>query len=156
MRIYLTGFMGSGKTTVGRALARQLNLPFIDLDQQIEMTIGKSILEIFQQFGEPEFRKFETKVLQSIQLEAGVIATGGGCFIHHADWMLENGKVIYLRVPFEILTQRVGADASRPLWKNAKMLFAEREEFYRKAHFEVDAEEDPETVAARIVSLLAI
>ena len=154
MRIYLTGFMGSGKTTVGRLLAGNLNQQFFDLDHGIERKAGMAIQEIFGRSGEEAFRKLETETLQSINIDSAVIATGGGCFIHNEEWMLQNGTVVYLRVPFAILAQRVGADASRPLWRNAEKLFTERETIYTRAHFNVDGSAPPTEVVKEIKKFL--
>ena len=154
MRIYLTGFMGSGKTTVGRILAQQIGCEFIDLDQEIERLTGKTIPEIFETSGEEQFRKWETECLQAIRQDTAVVATGGGCFSHNQEWMLQHGKVIYLQVQFETLTQRIGADASRPLWRNAEILFRERQEHYLMAHWTLDADKPPEEVVSEIIALL--
>src|SRR5262249_51417606 len=151
MRIYLTGFMGSGKTTVGRILAARMQIDFLDLDQRIEQSSRKSIAEIFQEFGEGGFRELETATLHSIKAENAVIATGGGCFIHNTEWMLANGTVIYLELPFPALASRIGADPKRPLWRNAETLFAERESIYKKAHFTIDGTLPPDDVASQIM-----
>ncbi len=155
MKIYLTGFMGSGKSTVGRALSAELGCDFYDLDAEIEHHAGKGISSLFEEQGENVFRQIETNVLQSISSDPSVIATGGGCFFFNHDWMLQNGTVIYLEVPFHILTERIGADASRPLWKNAQKLFQEREENYKGAHFSVNAARSPEEIAADIGGFIA-
>ena len=149
MRIYLTGFMGSGKSTVGRVLAQSLQYEFVDLDTEIERKAGQTIVEIFSE-SEEVFRKLETACLQSILKKDIVIATGGGCFIHNQPWMLENGKVIYLYVTLEQLAARIGADPNRPLWRNAEALYREREVVYRTAHLVVDGTGAPETVADAI------
>ena len=150
MRIYLTGFMGSGKSTVGRALATSLGLPFFDLDTEMEQSTGKSVQAIFEEQGERSFRQLETDALRSISSTSAVIATGGGCFLFNRDWMLKNGTVVHLEVPFSILAERIAADPSRPLWKNAERLFHERSDHYRKAHIIVDASSAPERVVADI------
>lgn len=149
MRIFLTGFMGAGKSTVGRLLAPLLNLEFVDLDTEIEMIAGRHIAGIFEDLGENEFRDLERKCLAASP-ENSVVATGGGCFIFNTDWMLANGTVVYLQVPFETLASRIGADPSRPLWKNAEKLFLQRETVYRKAQVIVDASPEPEQVAATV------
>ena len=143
--------MGSGKSTVGRVLAQSLQYEFVDLDAEIERKAGKTIAEIFSE-SEEEFRKLETVCLQSILKKDAVIATGGGCFIHNQQWMLENGRVVYLHVPFEQLATRIGADPNRPLWRNAETLYHEREAAYRSAHLTVDGTASPEAVAEEIIS----
>lgn len=152
MRIYLTGFMGAGKTMVGRVLAQKLGCEFLDLDYEIEHTSGESIESIFETGGESEFRKRESDILRSIDKNPAVIATGGGCFIYNRDWMLQNGKVVYLKVPFETLVSRIGAETSRPLWRNAKQLYEEREKIYESAHLRVDGTRDVEAVANDITT----
>lgn len=147
--------MGSGKSTVGRALATNLGLPFFDLDAEMERSIGKSVQAIFEDQGESSFRQLETEALRSISSESAVIATGGGCFLFNRDWMLENGTVVHLEVPFSILAERIGADPSRPLWKNAEKLFHERSDHYRKAHVIVDASRVPEQVMEDIKKQLS-
>jgi shikimate kinase len=152
MRIYLTGFMGAGKTMVGRSLAQKLNCEFVDLDYEIAHSTGETIESIFETGGETEFRKRESEILHSINKDPAVISTGGGCFIYNRDWMLSNGKVVYLKVPFDTLVTRIGAETSRPLWRNAKQLYEERESIYESAHFQVDGTLDVEEVADEIIS----
>lgn len=156
MRIYLTGFMGSGKTSVGRALAQKLGWEFIDLDYEIEQSSKESIENIFATAGEPEFRKREAEQLRKIDKKDAVIATGGGTFIFNHDWMMQNGTVVYLEVPFEVLVSRIGAETSRPLWKNAKQLFEERQKMYESAHLTVNAAGELDSTVAEIVKRLAV
>ena len=154
MRIYLTGFMGAGKTTVGRMLAQALQFDFYDLDQEIEREAGKQIPEIFHSAGEPGFRSAESTKLRELLVEHAVIATGGGCFIENCEWMIDNGIVIYLKVPFELLVRRIGADPNRPLWKNAATLFQQREASYCKAQFTVDGSLQPDRVVQVILEAI--
>jgi shikimate kinase len=153
MRIYLTGFMGSGKSTVGRLLSEKLSVPFFDLDKEIERHLSKQISELFESHGEYYFRDQESAVLKSIRADPLVMSTGGGCFIHNRDWMLENGTVIFLDATFPDIVRRIGGDPDRPLWKNAEKLYAERLNVYRLADFTVDATGTPEEVVERIKSL---
>jgi shikimate kinase len=154
MRIYLTGFMGSGKSTVGKILAEKLGSPFIDLDQELEYKTNQSITSIFEQQGETSFRDLEKSTLELFLMDPFVMATGGGTFIHNRDWMLNHGTVVYLDVPFEKLVTRVGADPKRPLWSNARKLYDERIEHYSQAHHLVDGTEDPEKIADKIKNLI--
>jgi shikimate kinase len=154
MRIYLTGFMGAGKTMVGRVLAQKLGCEFVDLDYQIEHTSGESIESIFETRGESEFRKRESEILRSINKDPAIISTGGGCFIYNSEWMLNNGKVVYLKVPFDTLVTRIGAETSRPLWRNAKQLYDDRELIYETAHLQVDGTREVEQVANEIYKIL--
>ena len=100
-RIYIIGFMGSGKTTAGKKLAAALKWSFIDLDLEIEKSQGKSISEIFSGPGEQLFRQIESETLHSLHIESDtVISIGGGtpCFCGNMDFMKKNGLVIYLRM----------------------------------------------------------
>ncbi len=143
--------MGAGKSTIGRILAAKMERDFLDLDTQIEQLAGRHIAGIFEDLGEGEFRELERKCLYSAPPDS-IIATGGGCFIFNSDWMLQNGTVIYLQVPFDVLTRRIGGDPSRPLWRNAEHLFQSREAIYNKAHITIDASPDPETIADSIAA----
>ncbi|WP_291857112.1 shikimate kinase [Marinilabilia sp.] len=117
--IYLTGFMGSGKSTFGRLLARELNCRFVDLDKFIEEQEKMSISEIFSKYGEERFREIERlTVHKSTNLGKAVIATGGGvpCHFDNMEVMNKNGMTIYLKVSAPALTERLmPARAHRPL-----------------------------------------
>lgn len=144
--------MGSGKTTAGRILAAELGYFFVDLDTVIEHETGRPIAAIFEEPGEAVFRNLETRHLQTILDTNTVISTGGGCFVHNGAWMLQNGVVVYLEVPFEELARRIGGDPARPLWRNAESLYRERESIYKRAHLTVDASGSPEETASRILT----
>ena len=110
MRIYLVGFMGSGKSHTGRQLAQLLGYPFLDLDALIEERAGIDIPAIFAREGESGFRRREREALHSTrQLEEIVVACGGGapCFFDNMDWMNRNGLTVYLEAPVEVLAQRL-------------------------------------------------
>ena len=153
MRIYLTGFMGSGKSIVGRLLAETRKVPFLDLDREIEHLYAHSIAEMFDARGEAFFREMESATLKRLQQDPSVISTGGGCFIYNKEWMLQNGVVIYLEVPFEQIVQRIGGDPARPLWRNAARLYTERSADYSQAHHTVNGSGTPEEVVERIKNL---
>jgi shikimate kinase len=141
--IFLTGFMGAGKTSVGKQLAERLDIPVVDTDQLIEQKIGKSINEIFAKEGESAFRKYERELLKTLPLKNIVITTGGGMVIQkeNRDWMKKHGIVIYLHCEPEEILRRLASDKTRPLLKQhnkqeqIKRLWMERLPYYQEAHF---------------------
>ncbi|HEX2254338.1 MAG TPA: shikimate kinase [Thermoanaerobaculia bacterium] len=168
MRVFLTGFMGAGKTSVGRALAVRTGLPFADLDHEIEARSGRSIREIFEQDGEPEFRRLERDVLAELLRRPGwercVVATGGGTVATEpgARLLRSAGVTVWLNPPFATIVERVGAlgKADRPLFRDetqAWELYRRRLDAYRRCDLKVDVapEESPEEVAGRLHLLLA-
>lgn len=137
-RICLIGFMGSGKTTVGEALAKQLDVPWFDLDTYIVQQTGKSISQIFSESGERQFRKLESLYLQKVLDEKeGVISTGGGIItIPENIEKLHKEATIYLSYPFDTLYERIAGDATRPLatsYESLKERFNSRLAYYEKA-----------------------
>ncbi len=146
-KIFLIGFMGSGKTTLGKSLAEKLQYPFLDMDTLIEKEEGLSIAQIFKKKGESYFRKKERKILQSIikDYTTAVVSTGGGapCFFDHMEQMNKAGKTIYLQLtPGETIQRIQDAKNHRPLLKgksDKELLafisgkLAEREPFYLQA-----------------------
>lgn len=146
--LVLVGLPGSGKSTVGRNLARRLHLPFRDSDHLIEQRIGCSIREFFAKEGEGSFRDIEQDVLAELaQGEACVLATGGGAVLREANRqaLRSAGHVIYLRATPEELWRRLRRDTQRPLLQVAdpldrlRQLHAERDPLYRQtAHFIID------------------
>ncbi|MGE5406966.1 MAG: shikimate kinase [Methanosarcina sp.] len=150
-RIYLTGFMGSGKTTAGKKLAQLLGWSFADLDKIVEENSGMPIPEIFSMKGEKYFRDTETRALKDLDNQNNiVISTGGGapCHSGNMDHMLANGLVIYLKLTPEQLSIRLeGSQSERPLIKDldsCELLafitrkLAEREDFYNKSQLVTD------------------
>jgi shikimate kinase len=144
----LVGMPGSGKSTVGRHLARRLGLPFFDSDHLIEQRLGCSIREYFAQEGEAAFRDVEEQVLRDLaQGPAAVVATGGGAVLREANRqaLRAGGQVIYLRSSPEELYRRVRHDTQRPLLQVAdpmarlRAMHAERDPLYREAaHFQIE------------------
>jgi len=146
--IFVCGFMGCGKTTQGKKLAKDLGYYFIDLDDYISNQHEKSITELFKEVGEEQFRVIETKALNECIRDnmKALVALGGGtpCFNNNMSLMLSNGKVIYLRMDAEALYQRLfNEKQDRPLIKdkaNEEMLvyienlLNTREVFYNQAH----------------------
>jgi shikimate kinase len=150
-KIYLTGFMGSGKTTAGKKLADCLGWSFIDLDKVIEEHCRMTIPQIFTEYGEAYFRKVEAEALTNFKDHHEiVIATGGGspCYSGNMDHMLENGIVIYLKLtPVQLLNRLEGSQDERPLLKDLsydqllsyiEKKLDEREPFYNRAHIIAD------------------
>lgn len=145
MSISLVGLPGSGKTTVGRQLARRLRLPFVDSDHAIESRIGCSIREFFDREGEERFRDIEEDVLDELSKNAdSVLSTGGGAVLraNNRRNLHARGKVVYLKSTPEELFRRLRHDVSRPLLQvsdplaRMRELFAVRDPLYREtAHF---------------------
>lgn len=118
INIYLVGMMGSGKSTVGKILAKQLGKQCIDLDYQIEKKVGESIESIFQNEGELKFRYYETLELKKIS--NSVVACGGGIILsnENLNLMKRNGRIIYLKATLDELERRLIKSKNRPLLKN--------------------------------------
>lgn len=164
MRIYLTGFMGSGKTTVGRRLAERLGVPFLDLDEAIERVSGRTIRDIFASDGEPAFRALEAQALAATQeIPDAVVATGGGTVTipAAAELVRRAGLSVFLHPSFATIARRIGSlgKSDRPLFRSeaqALALYRERLPAYRRADFtvEIAAGESAEEVAARIELLV--
>jgi len=162
-QIYLLGFMGSGKSTVGALLARQLGWPFIDLDTVIEAGQGATIRDIFENAGEPFFRQLEQAALTEIvKTEPVVIALGGGTFVQKPNVELIHelgGATIWLDCPAEELRQRCSTMDNRPLFRDREsfiQLLEQRLPFYRQAEFRVATEgRAPEEVVQDILRLKA-
>ena len=141
--IYLIGFMGCGKTTVGKRLAARLGFLFADTDKLFEVKHNCTINHYFEQHGEDAFRKEEAIVLkETISLENTVIATGGGtpCFYNNMDLMLSHGICIYLEISPKALYSRLkNSQSERPLLQadnlleNIENLLSQREPYYKKA-----------------------
>ena len=142
------GLPGSGKTTIGRQLARRLGQPFVDSDHEIEHRLGCSIREFFAREGEDSFRNQEQQVIDELtQTHQGVIATGGGAVMREVNrrHMHERGQVIYLRSTPEDVFRRVRHDTARPLLQvddplnRLRTLFEARDPLYREAaHFVIE------------------
>jgi shikimate kinase len=175
VRIYITGFMGSGKSTVGPLLAAGLGYQFIDLDAAIEAKEGKAVPEIFRERGEVDFRSLERRELRLLSARSGiVVATGGGALTDPGSLAIvrESGVLVYLEVPFEIIIARLRGRRGRPmiaaddgaplgdeqLRERVRSLLRSREPLYRRADIIVDAGSPSpgETVSAILKSLGAL
>ena len=153
-RIFLIGYMGSGKTTVGQLLATQLGYGFIDMDNHIEGKLFKSISQIFTELGEDQFRLLEKQCLHEVaEFDQVVISTGGGvpCFFDNMKYMNKQGVTVYLKLSSADLAERLEQSHAnkRPLLANRKgeeLLhfiseeLAKREPFYSQAAFSVSGE----------------
>lgn len=164
MHVFLTGFMGVGKSTVGRCLAEALELPFVDLDAEIEARAGCSIATVFDQRGEAAFRRLESETLAAVvRRPSAVVATGGGTVTveENRAKMDAHGVTVWIDLPFDDIAHRVvGTEqAERPLFQNrdqAQALYQERLGAYRACGHRVGvrAEDEPEEIAAKIQHLL--
>jgi len=161
-KIWLVGFMGAGKTTIGKILARRLDLPLFDLDAEIEATSGRTVRAIFESEGEEEFRRRERVYVDgALGISKGVFATGGGTFVAEENRrsILRQGVSVFLDVPFDALAARVPAKADRPLFGNAEQarrLLEDRLPFYRMAGLSLalTGRETPEAAAEELLRKL--
>lgn len=161
--IFLAGFMGAGKTAVGRALARVLGYRFFDLDALIEERTGKSVREIFTQLGEQEFRRLESEAIRSLgELKGAVVALGGGAYQSEPNRaaLRASGVTVWLDCPFEVCFERIKGGTSRPLLageSELRELFDSRRAAYSAADYIVEAGSlPPEKVAAQIIAKLTV
>lgn len=163
--VCLTGFMGSGKSTVGRLLGSQLGWPFVDLDKRITQAVCLSIPDIFARMGEPEFRRMETEQLLHILAEAAetqkarIISLGGGTIAQPQNLAMlreEGAKIIWLDCPMDQLLIRCAQITDRPLFRDEasfRRLYEERLPTYRLADHRVDSSDEPRQVVERILAL---
>lgn len=150
--IYLVGFMGSGKSTIGRALADEIGWQFVDLDEEIERREGIAIPEIFDQRGEPAFRAIEAAVLKEFvrAIECGrphVLSLGGGAFVSEANFQLvsNNGVSVWLDAPWDVVQRRVAGFTHRPLARDPEKmreLFEARKPAYARADYRLEVVTD--------------
>ncbi|MCL4439747.1 MAG: shikimate kinase [Firmicutes bacterium] len=147
LNLVLVGFMGTGKTTVGRKLAKMFGLKFVDTDHEIEQVTGLTVSEIFKKYGEVRFRSEEKAAVRRVtRNHSQVIATGGGVVLNpeNMERLKETGIVVCLTAAPEVIYQRVIRKKNRPLLRTEdplhtiKSLLAERKSFYEGAHVTVD------------------
>ncbi|MCS7025171.1 MAG: shikimate kinase [Bryobacteraceae bacterium] len=162
--IYLVGFMGCGKSTVGKKLAAELGWTFVDLDEDIEAEQGMSIAQIFAEKGEAEFRAIESRLLaeriqQIRSLCPLVLALGGGAFVQPQNLalILANGVSIWLDCPWEKIKQRVAENNDRPLARDPERfeeLFRQRRAAYAQADYRIEIRsDDPVLVVQEILAI---
>ncbi|MCX8026728.1 MAG: shikimate kinase [Thermodesulfovibrionales bacterium] len=145
--IVIIGFMGTGKTTVGKMLAQRLGFSFLDIDTEIEKTQNMTIKDIFANFGEERFREIETQTIRMIKDKSHlVIATGGGVVTksENMNMLKENGIIVCLTASAESIFQRVRHKQDRPLLltenplETIKELLKKRQDLYKKADIHID------------------
>jgi len=148
-RLFLTGFMGAGKSTVGQQLAERLGCHFVDLDKLIEERAGKTITEIFADDGESHFRQLESEALFSLPVDRpGVYSTGGGIVTspQNREFMQAAGRIVYLRAEWKTLQERLSGSTDRPLaspekdWSTIRDLLESRIVNYEVADMIVDTD----------------
>ena len=164
--IFLVGFMGAGKTTVGRILARRLGWRYCDADKVIETVAGKPVTEIFSVHGEEHFRRLESETLSNLsRKERQVVATGGGAVMREENMraMKGGGVTVYLKAPVSVIWERIRDSKTRPLLnvynplQVATELLGKRIPFYESADVTVDTESlTPEEAAEEIIKKLGI
>ncbi|MCP4899647.1 MAG: shikimate kinase [bacterium] len=164
MNVYLVGFMGCGKSSVGQLLARQIGYEFLDLDGSIERMIGTTIAAYFSNHGEVAFRQHERKALEeSTQKAKLVVATGGGTFCSPENQQIIHGSggiSVFVDAGWQIIEGRLaGSNKDRPKWQereHARALFFERQRWYRQAmiRIEVKASSSPSDVVLKVVAAL--
>lgn len=162
MTVFLCGFMGCGKTTIGKILAEKLKSDYIDMDEYIVEKENMSIPSIFEQKGEEYFRKKESEAVSELSLLNAVISCGGGAMINNKNAAVaaEKGVTIFLDVPFEVCYSRIFSDTNRPIVQNnskeqLEEIYRYRYEIYKKnSVFSVNADTTPEEAAENIRKLL--
>ena len=159
--IILIGMMGSGKSTTAKKISELTYLTHLDTDELISASHQKSIQNIFDAFGEKQFRELEHKVAKNLPKENHVISTGGGmpCYHNNIDILHKNGITIYLSLPVELLFSRLKNKKNRPLFKNQldqfKSFLNARIAYYEKAHVTIDvSDKNVDQVALEILELV--
>lgn len=139
-KIYLVGFMGCGKSAIGKRLSYYLKMPYYDMDREIERQQGMTIPEIFEKYGEEHFRHLETEFLRTFRDEACIIATGGGVAMKEENrkMMKRTGLVFFLDANFDEIYERIKNDKRRPIVQRStreelEQLYLNRRKYYREA-----------------------
>jgi shikimate kinase len=167
MKIFLIGFMGCGKSFIGKRLAERLNMPFIDMDEYLQNAENQTIANIFTQYGEAYFRRLEKeKLREMLPVQNAVIATGGGapCFHDNMAWMNQNGITIYLQASTDLLFGRLksesekrpvlGGRSDEALKQFISSKIEERNVYYSQCRWTIlQGEGDAENILKQIIAL---
>lgn len=159
--IFLCGFMGCGKSTVGKILGKKMNVQCVDLDKYIEDKEGMTIPEIFEKKGEPYFRSAETKALSEFADLGGIVATGGGTLLSEENGKVakESGMVVYIDTFFNVCYERIKDDPNRPIaFNSTKEQLKERYDYRRPlyiahSHYQISGGYPPVVIASKIERL---
>ena len=163
MTLFLCGFMGCGKTALGQVLAKQLQMPLIDMDEEIVRQSGMTIPELFEQKGESYFRKLESDMIRTLAQQTGIVSCGGGAMVNPVNAVIVqqyDGIIVYLQQTFAVCYERIRHDKNRPLVQShtkeeLQQLFEERERWYQvNATYSVLAANTPEESAERVIKIL--
>ena len=163
--IVLVGFMGAGKTTIGKLLAKSLGFSFIDTDEEIENEEGMSIAQIFEKMGEEYFRELESYFITNFRQSKCIIATGGGmpCYNDNITKLKVLGTVLFINTPYDSIIERLKVNqGSRPLIKSSLVsekdellsLFSKRQQIYKSSDKEVVGENNPSFIVEEILKVL--
>ena len=163
MTVYLCGFMGCGKTTVGTELASMLDASYTDMDEYIVKKAGRSIPQIFEENGEAHFRMLETEAVKELAEKGGVISCGGGAMLkkENADIANAGGVVVYIDTSFETCYNRIKHDNNRPIAANntkeqLEDIYQNRIPVYlENSDIAVDGEDTPADIAKAIIAELS-
>lgn len=159
--IFLCGFMGCGKSTVGKILAKKMGCQCVDLDKYIEGTAGMSIPKIFDKYGEEHFRKLETEALAAFADIGGVVATGGGALLseQNGEVAKKSGMVVFIDTYFNTCYERIKDDPNRPIaYNSTREQLSERFDYRRPlylahSHYAISGGYPPIVIAAKIQKL---
>ncbi len=162
MNVYLCGFMGCGKSTIGKILAKKLEMDFLDLDNYVEEKCQMAIADVFLKLGEDHFRKIETQCLAETESKSTIIATGGGALVSKQNALIakQYGQIIFVDTSFEVCSERVRRNTVRPLATSKSKnqlfdLFKSRIPYYiAHSDYQVDGNGSPEQIADEIISFL--
>ena len=162
--LVLVGFMAAGKSTIGRLLARELELPFIDTDREIEKEMGCTIPTIFRDHGDPEFRRIERELIARIVVpEPQVVSIGGGAFMDAQTREILNRRAltIWLDAPFDVVVSRLSEPAARPVAsgktpEEIRQLWEQRRPFYEQAKIRIETGDaaNPQAVIDQILAAI--